>query len=493
MKFMKSWGLFFLALVCGACSVEQKMETVTEAFPQRPSFHFTPEKNWTNDPNGLVYLDGEYHLFYQNNPYGKTWGHMSWGHAVSEDLIHWQHLPVALEEYVDGVTKDSTMIFSGTVVVDENDTGGFGKNALVAIYTSHVHKGGAGLAQHQSMAYSVDKGRTWKRYDKNPIVDIGRKDFRDPKVFWYEPEKKWVMVLVVPDLFKVQFYESKNLKEWKLSGEFGGAGDTLRIWECPDLYPLTVENEKEKTKWVLSLSGSHPAGSKFVGMQYFVGEFDGKKFVADDKRALYVNDGKDFYAGIVYNHLPKEQNRTVMIGWTNNWTYANQIPAGEWRGAMTIPRVLSLLKTEGGYRLLQRPVSELTSLRGKEIEVLKDLEKKFELEVELSANEVAGVRIGNDSTNFVEVGYDFTHQEIFLDRRHAGVVDFQPDFASVEVAKFNATEKVKLKIYFDGYILEIFSEDGLAAITDLTFLKGKVNVVSYAIGGEAKVRAWEVK
>jgi fructan beta-fructosidase len=488
---MKFTHVVFFSVLIWSCSEKPKSETASESFPSRPAFHFTPEKNWTNDPNGLVYLDGEYHLFYQYNPYGKTWGHMSWGHAVSKDLLHWTHLPVALQEYLDPVTKDSTMIFSGTVVVDENNTSGFGKNAMIAIYTSHVHKENEGLLQHQSLAYSTDQGRTWKRYEKNPIVNINRKDFRDPKVFWYEPEKKWVMVLVVPDLYRVQFYESKNSIDWKLISEFGKAGDTLRIWECPDIFELPVQNENGIKKWVLSLSGSHPSGPEFVGMQYFVGSFDGVKFVADDTRPLYVNYGKDFYAGIVYNHLPAEQNRTVMIAWANNWRYANEIPAAGWRGAMSLPRELSLRKTEVGYRLMQTPVREMSALRGEEVTSLKNLEKKFELEVEISGSGVGGVHIGADTTNYAEVGYDFADHEIFLDRSKGGVLDFHPDFETVESKSMNVTEKIKLRIFLDEFILEVFTEDGSVSLTDLTFLKGNVNVTTF--GKNVTVKAWKLK
>jgi fructan beta-fructosidase len=376
--------------------------------------------------------------------------------------------------------------------VDENNTSGFGKNAMVAIFTSNVHKNNQGVMQHQSLAYSIDKGRTWKRYDKNPIININRKDFRDPKVFWYAPEQKWVMALVIPDLFKVQLYESKNLTEWKLASEFGDAGDTLRIWECPDLFELPVENENGKTKWILSLSGSHPSGPGFVGMQYFVGSFDGKKFVAEDTKPSYVNYGKDFYAGIVYNHLPQEQQRTIMIGWANNWTYANQIPAADWRGAMAIPRELSLTKTEMGYRLVQQPVRELTKIRGEEITSLNNLEKKFELEVEITRSGIAGVQIGSDTTNYVEIGYDFDDHEIFVDRRHAGEVTFHKDFDTVESAPYEVKDKIKLKIFLDSYILEVFTEDGKVSLTDLTFLKGNINITTFSDKGAVNVKAWKV-
>ncbi|MFZ5999851.1 MAG: glycoside hydrolase family 32 protein, partial [Bacteroidota bacterium] len=221
-------GFLLIVVLASVCCTPEKKETTFNIETYRPHYHFTPTKNWTNDPNGLVFHDGEYHLFYQYNPYGDKWGHMSWGHAISSDLLHWEHLPVAIAEYQDRITGDSTMIFSGTVVADTSNTSGLGneKGCLVAIFTSHVHKNGQGLTQHQSLAYSIDRGRSWKLYDQNPILDIGRKDFRDPKVFWYEPQQKWVMALVVPDLYKVQLYQSKNLLKWDLMSEFGGAGDT---------------------------------------------------------------------------------------------------------------------------------------------------------------------------------------------------------------------------------------------------------------------------
>ncbi len=233
--------------------------------PFRPQYHFTTEKNWINDPNGLVYFDGEYHLFYQHNPFGNTWGHMTWGHAVSTDLVSWKHLPLAIRE------ENGIMIFSGTVVVDEKNSSGFagksGKVPMVAIYTGHQE----GLNQSQHIAYSLDKGRTWTKYAKNPVLDLGKKDFRDPKVFWYEPEKKWVMVVALPLEKKIQFYRSPNLLDWTYMSDFGPAGDTTGIWECPDLFQVPVNNNRKESKWVLMHS---PAPY----MQYFVGEFDGTRF-----------------------------------------------------------------------------------------------------------------------------------------------------------------------------------------------------------------------
>ncbi|KOV57011.1 glycosyl hydrolase family 32 [Streptomyces sp. NRRL WC-3618] len=243
----------------------------------RPQFHFTPEKNWMNDPNGLVYYEGEYHLFYQYNPNGDSWGDMSWGHAVSKDLVHWQQLPLALSH------DDKEMVFSGSAVVDRNNTTGFGtkKNPpMVAIYTSHAKDTGI---QAQSLAYSTDRGRTWTRYRGNPVIDIGSKDFRDPKVQWYAPTKSWLMTVSMSAEHKVRFYTSQNLKDWKQQSEFGPAGATGGVWECPDLFPLAVDGNTKKIKWVLVVNinpGGIAGGS---AAQYFVGDFDGKKFTADDK------------------------------------------------------------------------------------------------------------------------------------------------------------------------------------------------------------------
>jgi sucrose-6-phosphate hydrolase SacC (GH32 family) len=231
----------------------------------RPQYHFSPPLHWINDPNGLVYYDGEYHLFYQHNPMGIRWGHMSWGHAISTDLIHWQHLPLAIPE------ENGVMIFSGGCVIDKNNTAGFadkpGDVLMVAIYTGHTE----GKNQSQHLAYSNDKGRSWKKYEKNPVLDLGLRDFRDPQVFWYEPDKKWVMSVVLAVEKKVQFYSSYNLKEWKYMSSFGPAGDVSGNWECPDLFEVPINGEPRKTKWVLMHSPS-------PYMQYFIGDFDGTFF-----------------------------------------------------------------------------------------------------------------------------------------------------------------------------------------------------------------------
>ena len=474
-------------------------EVYTEQY--RPAYHFSPAKNWTNDPNGLVYYDGEYHIFYQYNPYGDTWGHMTWGHAVSKDLLHWEHLPNAIGEYPDPATGDSTMIFSGTVVVDENNTSGLckGKDCMVAVYTSHVHAKGEGKRQHESLAFSDDHGRTWKRYDKNPVLDIQRKDFRDPKMFWYGPHQQWVMVLVIPDLHKVQCYESKNLTQWKLMSEFGPLGDTLKIWECPDLYELQVSGSDQK-RWVLSLSCSHPQGPTFVGVQYFIGKFDGTKFTPDDskQRPLYVDYGKDFYAGIVYNHLPKENNNPIMIGWANNWAYANKTPTAPWRGAMSIPRGLSLRQTDQGIRLFQKPLDTLRSLREEEKHhEISGKQLELEVEITLALAKEAGIKVLKSGDEETIIGYRVETGELFLDRTHSGNVRFHKDFASIESVKVKPVNgKIKLHIFIDQSIVEVFANDGEQTISDLVFTtRDDAKVETYSKHGEAtfNIKAWKMK
>ena len=266
-------ALGWLALAASGASAAHAQEP-TYREPFRPQYHFTPAMNWMNDPNGLVFYKGEYHLFYQHNPFGDTWGHMSWGHAVSRDLVHWEHLPVAIAEEGDEA------IFSGSAVVDHRNTSGFGTRRnppMVAIYTSAYPDD-----QKQSLAYSTDRGRTWTKYAGNPVLDDSDRDFRDPKVFWYEPEDEWRMVLAKSLQRKIAIYSSKDLKSWRHLSDFGPANAVAGIWECPDLFPLAVDGDKGKRKWVMIVSlnpGSIAGGS---GTQYFVGDFDGRRFTADN-------------------------------------------------------------------------------------------------------------------------------------------------------------------------------------------------------------------
>jgi fructan beta-fructosidase len=476
----------------------------------RPVYHFTAPKNWINDPNGLVYLDGEYHLFYQYNPFGNDWGHMSWGHAVSSDLTSWENLPTAIEEF-QNKDKDSTltMIFSGSVVVDSENTSGLfaeaQKDGMVAIFTSHVHNGKEGLAQHQSLAYSLDRGRTWKLYDKNPVLDLGMKDFRDPNVFWYAPQQKWIMAVVKPLEYMVQFYESKDLKVWKLMSEFGNRGDVTKIWECPALFEVPVHGSSEK-KWVLSLSSGHRQ-KNFLAMQYFVGDFDGKSFTAQkQEEVLYVDEGKDFYAGIPFNNLPPSHKKPVMIGWINDWEYAGKIPTSPFKGAMSVPREMALKNTSAGYRLVQNPVS-MTKRYGKSIRkqnlkvaeaVLLEMKgEAYEIttKINLGTAKKTGIRLLKSKGEETVVSYDIATGMLSVDRTKSGNVSFSPRFPSIEqVAVQPENGILTLHILVDRSIVEVFANDGMQVLTDFVFPTRHEGAVElFAEGGEAIFTSFQMR
>ena len=302
----------------------------------RPQYHFSPRVNWTNDPNGLVYFEGEYHLFYQYNPFGDVWGHMSWGHAVSRDLLHWQELPVALPE------EHGVMIFTGSTVVDARNTSGFcsgGKPCMVAVYTGHTPAAPPRPAlQTQNLAYSNDRGRTWTKYSGNPVLNLNLADFRDPDVFWAEQARRWVMAVALPNDHKVLFYGSPDLKTWERMSEFGPAGATGGQWECPTLTEIPVAGSRGETRWVLKM-GVNPGGLQGgSGEQYFVGTFDGRRFTNDNppSTTLWTDYGKDCYCALTFNGLPRGES-PIMIGWMSNWQYAAKVPTAPWRGQMTIP------------------------------------------------------------------------------------------------------------------------------------------------------------
>lgn len=472
----------------------------------RPQFHFSPAKNWTNDPNGLVYFDGEYHLFYQYNPYGSKWGHMSWGHAVSRDLVHWKHLPLAIPE------KDSIMIFSGSAVVDRNNSSGFarkpGQIPMVAIYTAHVMANAAdpdNYRQEQHIAYSLDKGRTWTKFSGNPVLDIHKKDFRDPKVFWYERDKKWVMALVLPHEHKVQFYASPNLKQWNYISEFGPAGDVENIWECPDLLQVPIQNEPGKKKWVL-------INSQQTTMQYFVGDFDGKTFHSENpnEKIFRPDYGPDYYAAVTYN-LPTNQ-LPVLLGWANNWTYANDIPTFPWKSAMALPRTLSLKKIANEWILVQQPIGALKSLRTDSFELnnikltrtrnLPVRGQQLELDVALAPgqNSVCGVRLAAENEKGFVIGYDAAQEKLFIDRGGVGEYSFNnkyPALSRYETPLSMINRKIKLHIFFDNSIIEVFANDGIAVMTAQIFPKVQDNAIELFSEGEPakfeSVKLWKIK
>ena len=471
----------------------------TEQF--RPQFHFSPKNNWCNDPNGLVYNNGLYHLFYQHNPFENVWGHMTWAHATSKDLIHWKNLPVAIKE------ENGIMIFSGTCVVDGNNTSGFGKNGktpMVAIYTGHIEN----VNQSQNIAYSLDDGKTWTKYLNNPILDIQKKDFRDPKVFWDNNKKYWVMLLMLSAEHKVQFYASNNLKEWKHLSDYGPVGDRAGVWECPDLVQVPIEGNSNKKKWLLQMSQN-------ATMQYFVGEFDGTSFTNENSiTEIYRPDyGPDYYAAISYNQLPKQHLPTA-IGWINNWNYANKIPTTPWKGAMSLPRTLSVKKVNGNWLLIQKTNPALNSLRKKLVTIsdvsLTNNKKifpakstQFELQLSitpLEKNTVSAVRIAVNDDTYFEVAYNNETQMLSADRSKTGTDDFSEQFKKMNIYEKKialVNNKIDLQIYFDNSIAEIFVNNGEAVFTFQLF--PKMNNTGIEVVSKNKktrfsnIKFWEIK
>lgn len=454
--------------------------------PHRPQFHFTPPSQWMNDPNGMVYHNGEYHLFYQHNPDSTVWGPMHWGHAVSKDMIHWEHLPIAL--YPDSLGT----IFSGSAVVDLNNTSGFGtteKPAMVAIFTYHFSEGekaGRKDFQTQGIAYSLDNGRTWEKYKQNPALkNPGIRDFRDPKVFWQEASKQWVMILPVAD--HVELYGSKNLTSWAKLSEFGKTyGAHGGVWECPDLFPLEVDGQQ---KWVMLVSINPGGPNGGSATQYFIGNFDGKTFTSDNpaKTTLWIDHGTDNYAGVTWSNIPQTDGRRLFMGWMSNWQYANIVPTSTWRSVMTIPRELSLKKLPEGIRLLSQPVKELASIRGESVDLKSqsiageaDITKDISFPV--STSEVLltfgnvenskdfGIELSNSQGQKLLIGYERGKNQYYIDRSQAGKKDFSKEFAGKQTAPGKSTNKpVKLHLLLDVASVELFADDGEVVMTDIFF------------------------
>jgi fructan beta-fructosidase len=488
---MKPLLNFHLAVLVSLASVVTSFSAVAPSASTyreqwRPQFHFTPATNWMNDPNGMVFYDGEYHLFYQYNPWGNQWGHMSWGHAVSRDLVHWEHLPVALFE------ENDVMIFSGSAVVDWKNTSGFGRDGkppMVAIYTGHYTKK---PLQNQLIAYSNDRGRTWTKFAGNPVLDIGAKDFRDPKVMWHEPAKRWVMTVAWPVERQVRFYASPNLKHWTHLSDFGPAGSTNGIWECPDLFPLRLEGRRDAEKWALivNVGSGAPAGGS--GCQYFVGNFDGQRFTPDSPNPppLWADFGADFYAAVSWSDIPRRDGRRLWLGWMSNWQYANDVPTAPWRSAMSVPRELLLRNARDGWRLLQSPARELEKLRGKRHRLgrsslveagdwlkgrsftseLLDVEAEFAVPPHTAP---FGFIISNRAGEETRLRLDPAAGRLSLDRTRSGRIDFSGTFSGVHHAPVALRDgRVSLRILLDTSSIEVFANGGEAVLTDLILPTG---------------------
>ncbi|MFC4213420.1 glycoside hydrolase family 32 protein [Pedobacter lithocola] len=458
----------------------------------RPKFHFSPKAHWMNDPNGMIYHNGIYHLFYQYYPNDTKWGPMHWGHATSKDLFNWKEKPIAL--YPDSLG----MIFSGSAVVDENNTAGFGKNAMVAIFTHHnaeIEKAKTGFYEYQSIAYSTDNGDTWTKYKGNPVLpNPGITDFRDPKVMWFEKDKKWIMTLATKD--RVTFYSSTNLKEWKKESEFGNnIGAHGGVWECPDLFPLEVNGE---TKWVLLVSINPGGPNGGSATQYFTGSFNGETFIPDSDRQKWVDYGTDNYAGITWSNTGK---RKIFIGWMNNWQYADLVPTKEWRGATTLPRELGLTKVKDEFYLTSTPVKEMLALIkpvGKTkilsteknlnlSETVKSLKGCFKLSLTFDASESFSINLSNNKGEKLIVGYDKLGN-YFIDRTKAGISNFEKGFARKHIAPRISKSKVgKITIVLDAASLELFADEGLTSMTDTFFPKSPLSKLEIIKGGKKPI------
>ena len=460
----------------------------------RPNFHFTPKANWMNDPNGMFYLNGTYHLYYQYYPDGNVWGPMHWGHATSTNMIAWEEQPIAI--YPD----DLGLIFSGSAVVDVNNTSGFGKDGIVpivAMYTYHNMKGeqaGDLDFQTQAIAYSLDEGMTWVKYDKNPVIpNSGIKDFRDPKVIWDVDHSKWIMTLAAGD--KVLFYSSLNLREWILESSFGAAfGQHDGMWECPDLFPIKVSGQDE-TKWVLLVSINPAAPNGGSGTQYFVGDFDGQKFTLDtdfkqqlqQDSAVWLDYGRDNYAGVTWSNIPKKDGRKLFIGWMSNWEYARDVPTETWRSAMTIPRELKLKKNEKEFVLSSAPVTELSKYVSKTIVKETLTVNNQKTIITKSEIDLSRVRIQLEMNHLKSDKYDFTFQNSFgdrlsfgidnikkqyyLNRQNSGKVTFSDKFANT-ISKApikNPSNMLKIEVLVDKTSIEVFYNDGETIMTEIFF------------------------
>lgn len=468
---------------------DDKLPAVMAQYSQqyRPQIHYTPAKNWINDPNGMVFLDGVWHLFYQYNPKGNGWGNMSWGHATSTDLMHWEEQSVAL-------TRDALGdIFSGSAVIDHDNTAGFGKGAMVCFYTSTEPR------QQQSMAYSTDGGKTFKKYDKNPVVpndktDEFSGDFRDPKVIWHEQSQQWIMSLARGSLHAIEFFGSKDMKSWEYLSSFKTpeyARCNAGQWECPDLFKLKIENGEMKgqEKWVLIVSTNPGGPLRGSGTMYFVGDFDGKTFTADaHDYPLWLDYGMDNYAGVTWSNTA---DRKVFIGWMNNWDYSGDVPCDPWRSAMTLPRDLTLTSVDGHYYLSCKVAKEIDAIAGNWTDINGTMPKAYAYHVQVPVDLTSDhtVTLSNEAGQTYDITVKAGARTITARRNDkSGAVSFNGAFSQFNVRAFvpGTSKDLTLDIYIDQSSVEIVSADGLVNITNLVFPSSIYNKVE--VDGEQKGR-----
>jgi len=444
----------------------------------RPQIHFSPMAHWMNDPNGLVHSNGIYHLFFQHHPYSSVWGPMHWGHATSKDLVHWKQEPIAL--YPDSIGT----IFSGSAVVDKNNTSGFGKNSqppLVAIFTQHDpvrQAAGRNDFENQSIAYSNDNGKTWTKYAGNPVLkNPGITDFRDPKVIWYAPKKKWVMTLAAKD--RITFYSSPDLKQWTKESEFGEKkGAHGGVWECPDL--LSFDDHGKKI-WVLLVNLCPGAPGNGCGTQYFLGDFNGSTFVSDQVTPRWMDYGPDDYAGVTWSNTGE---RKIFIGWMSSPGYAGQVPTEKWRSALTLPRDLKLQHLGKDIFLTSSPIPELAVIQSKPA-IAQNIPIKASIDLHTLTGQIQlpcrlnldmeeikdfSLRLSNEAGEETVIGYDSQQKEYFIDRTRSGKTDFHKDFAARHHApRFARDARMKMTLIIDVSSVELFADDGLTVMTEIYF------------------------
>ena len=438
----------------------------------RPAYHHTPAYGWMNDPNGMFYKDGVWNLYFQHNPYGSQWENMTWGHSISKDLLHWEYQGDAILPDVIGT------IFSGSAVVDKNNTAGFGEGAVVALYTS------AGENQTQSMAYSTDNGKTFTKYAGNPIITSNVPDFRDPHMFWNEDIKKWNMILAAGQ--QMNIYTSDNLKDWKYESSFGtGYGNHDGVWECPDLMKLKVRGtDKEKWMLICNINPGGPFGGSAT--QYFVGDFDGHKFTCDSKPEVtkWMDYGKDHYATVTFDNAP--EGRHVALAWMSNWQYAAQVPTMQYRSGNSIPRDLGLFEYKGETYCSVVPSQEVTSARSKK--ATKTLSEACELVVNLKGD--ATITLSNAKNEKVVMSYDAKNETFSMDRTQSGKIDFSDDFAVKTTAPTYGKLK-QLRIFIDKSSIEAIDAEGKMAMTNLVFPTKPYNKVE--VKGKGKFVVYNLK
>jgi fructan beta-fructosidase len=502
--------LFTVALLFAVQSFAQQPVAAPAApastTPWQPLIHFYSPPNWINDPNAPILLNGQFHLFFQLNPSGDQWGHMSWGHAVSPDLIHWKQLPVALAE------ENGVAIFNGATVVDGDNTSGLcGDTAqktpgcLVAIYT-----GASQDKQSQNIAFSRDGGATWTKYSSNPVLDLGLRDFRDPKVFWHAPTQSWIMAVSLPDQHKIRFYRSKNFRQWELSSEFGPAGAISGIWECPDLFELPVRDASGKrvsSRWLLSVNLNPGGPAKGSAAQYFVGQFDGYRFIEDHPGSgpHWADWGKDFYASTSFSNIPAGDDR-IWIAWMSNWQYAAKLPSLPGRGEMTIARRLYFRQppaypaptpSQEPLVLVQQPIVPVPAHKpyaamfgappfqtmtqaNARIAAQKQSGSVYLLRFTFDPGEAseAGIRLRRSTNNPNDpaseetvVGIDMATGRIFVDRTRSGKTDWSPDFPARMSAplKHLQADSIPIEIVVDSNSIEVFAEGGETVLTSLIY------------------------